>query len=252
MHLRAPGGQAIPLSQLVSSRETVGFSKIKRENGNRQIAVTAEIDSSITSVGAVLSAIQRDGILKIASRADLKIGFKGKAEEQEETFADMKLGMLIGLAGMYVVFAWAFGNYIRPIVVMVVIPMGFIGAAFGHWILGYNLTILSMVGLIGLSGIIINGSIILVTTIDEKIQNSDLIDAIVEASCIRLRPILLTSVTTIGGLMPLLFERSIQAQFLIPMAITIVFGLGVATLLILFVVPSFIATLNDLQRTVKN
>ena len=252
LHLRAPGGQAIPLSQLVSSRETVGFSKIKRENGNRQIAVTAEIDSSITSVGAVLSAIQRDGILKIANRADLKIGFKGKAEEQEETFADMKLGMLIGLAGIYVVLAWAFGNYIRPIVVMVVIPMGFIGAAFGHWILGYNLTILSMVGLIGLSGIIINGSIILVTTIDEKIQNSDLIDAIVEASCIRLRPILLTSVTTIGGLMPLLFERSIQAQFLIPMAITIVFGLGVATLLILFVVPSFIATLNDLQRTVKN
>jgi len=108
-----------------------------------------------------------------------------------------------------------------------------------------------MVGLIGLSGIIINGSIILVTTIDEKVQNSDLIDAIVEASCIRLRPILLTSATTIGGLMPLLFERSIQAQFLIPMAITIVFGLGVATLLMLFVVPSFIASLNDLHKNIQ-
>ena len=105
-----------------------------------------------------------------------------------------------------------------------------------------------MVGLIGLSGIIINGSIILVTTIDAKVRDSKIIDAIVNASCDRLRPIMLTSATTIGGLMPLLFERSIQAQFLIPMAITIVFGLGVATLLILFVVPSFIAVLDDMKK----
>jgi multidrug efflux pump subunit AcrB len=134
---------------------------------------------------------------------------------------------------------------------MAVIPMGFIGTAFGHWLLNYNLTILSLVGLIGLSGIIINGSIILVTTIDEKVKNTNLVDAIVEASCIRLRPILLTSATTIGGLMPLLFETSIQAQFLIPMAITIVFGLGMATLLILFVVPSLIASLDDLGKKFK-
>ena len=176
------------------------------------------------------------------------MGFSGKAEEQKETFADMKLGLLIGLAGIYVVLAWAFASYTRPIAVMIVIPMGFIGTAFGHFLLGYNLTILSMVGLIGLSGIIINGSIILVTTIDEKVKESKIIDAIVDASCDRLRPIMLTSATTIGGLMPLLFERSVQAQFLIPMAITIVFGLGVATLLILFVVPSFIAVLDDIKK----
>jgi multidrug efflux pump subunit AcrB len=251
LHLRAPGGQQIPLSQLVSSEEMVGFAKIKRENGSRQISITAEIDGSITSVGAILSAVKRDGIYKIADRAGLKVGFKGKAEEQEETFADMKLGLIIGLTGIYVVLAWAFANYIRPVVVMAVIPMGFIGTAFGHWLLNYNLTILSLVGLIGLSGIIINGSIILVTTIDEKVKNTNLVDAIVEASCIRLRPILLTSATTIGGLTPLLFETSIQAQFLIPMAITIVFGLGMATLLILFVVPSLIASLDDLGKKFK-
>jgi multidrug efflux pump subunit AcrB len=248
LHLRAPGGKEIPLPQLVSFRETVGFSKIKREDGSRQISITAEIDSSITSVGKILAAVERDGIYKIAGRKGLKVGFSGKAQEQEETFSDMKLGLLIGLSGIYVVLAWAFASYIRPIVVMAVIPMGFIGAAFGHWFLGYNLTILSMVGLIGLSGIIINGSIILVTTIEEKIQASGLIDAIIDASCIRLRPILLTSATTIGGLMPLLFESSLQAQFLIPMAITIVFGLGIASVLILFVVPSLIAVLNDLSN----
>lgn len=248
LHVRAPAGQEIPLQQIISSREAVGFAKIKREEGIRQIAITAEIDASITSVNKILSAIKRDGVYEIADRDGLKVGFSGKAEEQEETFADMKLGALIGLAGIYIVLAWAFASYIRPIVVMAVIPMGFIGAAFGHWILGYTLTILSMVGLIGLSGIIINGSIILVTTIDEKLKKVELFEAIVEASCDRLRPIVITTVTTIGGLMPLLFEKSIQAQFLIPMAITIVFGLGFATLLILFVVPALIATIEDLGK----
>lgn len=248
IYLRGSSGQEIPLSQIVSSSETIGFSKIRREGGSREIAITAEIDASITSVGKVLSAIERDGINKIANDDGLKVGFSGKAEEQKETFADMKLGLLIGLAGIYVVLAWAFASYTRPVAVMIVIPMGFIGTAFGHFLLGYNLTILSMVGLIGLSGIIINGSIILVTTIDEKVRDSNIIDAIVDASCDRLRPIMLTSATTIGGLMPLLFERSVQAQFLIPMAITIVFGLGVATLLILFVVPSFIAVLDDMKK----
>ena len=89
-------------------------------------------------MGAILAAVKRDGIFEMVDRAGLKVGFKGKAEEQQETFADMKLGMLIGLAGIYVVLAWAFANYLRPIVVMIVIPMGFIGAAFGHWFLGYK------------------------------------------------------------------------------------------------------------------
>jgi multidrug efflux pump subunit AcrB len=118
LHLRAPGGQEIPLTQLVLSRETVGFAKIKREDGSRQIAITAQIDASVTSVGTILSAVKRDGIYKIADRAGLTVGFRGKAEEQKETFADMKLGLFIGLAGIYVVLAWAFANYIRPIVVM--------------------------------------------------------------------------------------------------------------------------------------
>jgi len=117
--------------------------------------------------------------------------------------------------------------------------------------LGYNLTILSLIGLIGLSGIVINGSIILATTVDERIKTESLTDAIAGASCDRFRPILLTSVTTVGGLLPLLFERSMQAQFLIPMAITIVFGLGVATLLILFVVPALIAAVEDLAQALR-
>ena len=134
---------------------------------------------------------------------------------------------------------------------MAIIPMGFIGAAIGHWLLGYNLTILSLIGLIGLSGIIINGSIILATTVDERLKSEAITDAIVNASCYRFRPIILTSATTVGGLLPLLFEKSLQAQFLIPMAITIVFGLGIATFLILFVVPALIAVVEDLARVFR-
>jgi len=251
LYLRAPNGQEIPLVQVVSKDEKFGFAQVKREDGSRQIAITAEIDANITSVGKVVSAVKRDGISDIAKRYGLEFYFAGKVEEQEETFADMRLGFFIGLCGIYIVLAWVFASYTRPIAVMAVIPMGFIGAAIGHWLLGYNLTILSLIGLIGLSGIVINGSIILATTVDERIKTEPLTDAIVGASCDRFRPILLTSVTTVGGLLPLLFERSMQAQFLIPMAITIVFGLGVATLLILFVVPALIAAVEDLAQVLR-
>ena len=251
LYLRAPSGQEVPLIQVVSKDEKFGFAQVKRENGSRQIAITAEIDANITSVGKVISAVKRDGISDIAKRYGLEYYFAGKVEEQEETFADMRLGFFIGLCGIYIVLAWVFASYTRPIAVMAVIPMGFIGAAVGHWLLGYNLTILSLIGLIGLSGIVINGSIILATTVDERMKTEPLTDAIVGASCDRFRPILLTSVTTVGGLLPLLFERSMQAQFLIPMAITIVFGLGVATLLILFVVPALIAAVEDLARALR-
>ncbi len=131
---------------------------------------------------------------------------------------------------------------------MAIIPMGFVGAVVGHWLLGYNLTILSMMALIGLSGIVVNNSIILVTTIERRWRRQALYEAIVDGSCDRLRAIILTSATTIGGLTPLMFERSLQAQFLIPMALTLVFGLACATLLVLFVVPSLIAVQDDFRR----
>ena len=154
---------------------------------------------------------------------------------------------VIGICGIYIVLAWVFSSYSRPIAIMSMIPMGFIGAVIGHWLLGYNLTILSLIGLIGLSGIVINGSIILVTTIEERLSDQPLHDAIVGASCDRLRPIILTSATTIGGLLPLIFEKSLQAQFLIPMAITIIFGLGVTTFLVLFVIPALLFIIEDIR-----
>lgn len=156
-------------------------------------------------------------------------------------------GAAVALAAIYIILAWVFANYARPIAVMAVVPFGLVGAVTGHLLLGYDLTVLSLIGLIGLSGILVNDSIILVSTIEEKRRaGTPLHEALVSGSRDRVRAVLLTSMTTIGGLAPLLFETSLQAQFLIPMAITLVFGLLLATLLVLVVVPALIAIQGDI------
>ena len=249
LYLRGEGGAEVALSEVVSTRETRGFSRIRREDGNRQVAVTAELDKGVTSTGEIIEALEQDGIRDIVAKYDLRLDYAGKAEEQATTIGDMKIGAMIGFAGIYIILAWVFASYVRPIVVMSIIPLGFVGAAFGHYLLEFELTILSLIALIGLSGIVVNDSIILVSTIDERLkQGGDRVVAIVDGACDRLRAVILTSATTIGGLLPLMFERSLQAQFLIPMALTMIFGLLFTTLLVLFVVPALIAVQDDAAR----
>ncbi|MBT5455074.1 MAG: efflux RND transporter permease subunit, partial [Rhodospirillaceae bacterium] len=248
LYLRAPSGAEVSLAEVIARRGNQSFAKISREDGKRQVAVTAKLDTGILSTADAVAAIQRDGLWDIARKYGVVASFKGKSEEREETFADMRIGALIGLAGIYIILAWVFASYTRPIVVMAIIPMGFVGAVAGHWLLGYNLTILSLVALIGLAGIVVNNAIILVTTMEWRAKTEPLYDAIIGGACDRLRAIILTSATTIGGLTPLLFETSLQAQFLIPMAVTIVFGLACAAALVLFVVPALMAMQDDVRR----
>ena len=246
--LRAPDGTEVPLSEVVSFRQERGFSRLRREGGAREVAVTGEIDESVTSLITLLPAFEEGGLTDIAKRYGLSYQFRGKAEEQAESGADMRAGALVGLVTIYIVLAWTFANFGRPIIVMAIIPFGFVGAVLGHFLLGFDLTILSIFGLLGLAGILVNNSIILVRTAD--IYTGDglpLQEAIVTACRDRLRPVLLTSLTTIGGLTPLMFERSFQAQFLIPMAITIVFGLAVATLIVLVLTPSLLVIDEDIR-----
>ena len=172
----------------------------------------------------------------------------GSLPRFKEAFADLQTGTVVALAIIYIVLAWVFGNYFRPIAVMLIIPFGIVGAVVGHWILGFKLTILSFIGLLGLSGILVNDSIILVSRLDERMDEGETLkEAAIGASRDRLRAVLLTSLTTIGGLIPLMFEKSLQAQFLLPMAITIVFGLSLATLLVLFLVPAFVGIGGDIR-----
>jgi len=245
-HLRAANGAEVALSEVVSLRAKQGLARVRREDGSRRVAVTAELDKTQISTDEIIESLERDGIADIAARHGAKIEYAGKAEEQARTFADMRLGALIGLCAIYIILAWVFGSYSQPLVVMSIIPMGFVGMTLGHLLLGYDITILSFVALIGLSGIVVNDSIILVSTIKEHLdQHEDKFEAIVNGAKERLRAVILTSATTIGGLTPLLFETSLQAQFLIPMALTITFGLMAATLLVLLVIPALLAIIED-------
>ena len=246
LYLRGPGGAEVLLDEIVSATDRGGFSSIRREDGMRQVAITADTDTALTTTDKVIELLDRDGIGNIATNYGLSISFAGKAEEQARTIADMRVGAMLGLAGIYIILAWVFSSYFRPFVVIAIIPLGFVGATWGHWLMGYDLTILSIMALVGLSGIVINDSIILVSTIDERINRGEPLEqAIVDGTRDRLRAVILTSATTIGGLTPLMFERSLQAQFLIPMAITLVFGLIITTLLVLLVVPALLRMQQD-------
>jgi multidrug efflux pump subunit AcrB len=205
----------------------------------------------------------QNGLPEIAKKYSLNYRFDGKDLEQKETFADMKIGSIVGLMLIYFILAWVFKSWSRPLTIMIMIPFAFIGAVLGHYILGLTMSILSMFALLALAGIVVNNSIILVSTIerrfddllndtensfnDKNIINEAIISGVVD----RLRPVLLTSLTTIGGLSALMFEKSLQAQFLIPMAATIVFGLGVTALLVLIIVPSMMGISNDLSNFIK-
>jgi multidrug efflux pump subunit AcrB len=248
-YLRSRTGAEVPLSEVVSIRSEQGYARVKREDGVREVGVTAEIDENQTSSDVVLGALPANGLDAIADKYGLKYRFAGKAEEQAETLADMKLGAMIGLTAIYLILAWVFASYSRPLVVMSIIPFGLVGAIIGHYLLGFNITILSLIALLGLSGILVNNSIILVSVVTERLENGEkYVDAVIGGTCDRLRAVLLTSLTTIGGLSPLLFETSLQAQFLIPMAITLVFGLMVSTLLVLFLVPALLVIQEDFLR----
>ena len=248
LYLFGPNGAEVPLSAVVAVTPSSSYDVIRRERGLREVAVTAEVDENVTTNNVVLAALRRDGVAEIAADTGLEWRFAGKAEEQAETFSDMGVGAGIGLAGMFLVLAWIFGSYSRPVAVLAVVPLGFIGVALGHYFTGFDLTILSMIGMIGLSGIVINDSIVLIVAIaDHEREGKPVHLAIEDGACDRLRAVILTSLTTISGLLPLCFETSLQAQFLIPVALTIVAGLATATFLVLFVVPAMLAVGHDLR-----
>ena len=251
MYLRTQTGNEVPLGEVVDISESVGFARVRREGGQREVAVTAEIDMAKTRPQQIHEALLRDGLIDIAARYDLDYEFAGRAEDQRETNSDMLLGTVLGLTFIYIILAWVFSSYTRPFVVMAVIPVGFVGAVIGHAVWGFDLTILSIFAILGLSGIVINDSIVLVTTVDERLRTEERLQAVVNGSCDRFRAVLLTSATTIGGLTPLLFETSLQAQFLIPMALTLVFGLAVTTFVVLLLVPSLIMIQGDIGDLVR-
>jgi multidrug efflux pump subunit AcrB len=250
--LRTTAGTYVPLADIVSVTRRTGFSTVRRENGIRLISVTGDISEDDPARAAEITrALQTDILPRIASERQVEFRVAGLSE-QENTFLNQALtGLILCLLGIYLVLSWIFASWMRPLVVMAVIPFGLVGTIYGHAQWGVPTSMFTVVGLLGMTGIIINDSIVLVTTIDEYAAERGLIPSIIDGAADRLRPVLLTTLTTVLGMAPLLYETSQDAQFLKPTVITLVYGLGFGMVLVLLVVPALIAAQHDVARQVR-
>jgi len=249
MTVRIPDGRFVPLTQVMNLDHRQGFQALRHADGKLAVEVTSALNTRVATTDQVLESLQAGALPDIASRHGVRYSFEGRSADQRETMDDMKTGLMIGVALMYVVLAWVFASWSLPLIVMAIIPFALVGALLGHWLMGLQLTILSLFGLFGLSGIVVNNAIILVSFYNQQRQKGlGINDALNEAAVQRVRAVLLTSLTTIGGLLPLLFETSLQAQFLIPMATSIAFGLGLSTFLVLLVIPALLSWLEQFRE----
>ena len=230
-------GQAVPFGLVVNTKVIQGFSALRHTNSEPTVEVSADVDENMANRNMIISKLKREVIPKIKSEFKVEVKFSGLSVEQRETIRDMSYGAIIALALIYIIMAWVFGSYIWPLSVMFAIPFGLVGAVFGHYLLGYNISIWSLFGFFALSGIVVNDSIILIIRYKELKKKLAAKKAIVEACCQRLRAVILTSLTTMAGLLPALFDTSLSTQFLVPIAITMVFGMAFATLLTLVFIP---------------
>ncbi|WP_373020135.1 efflux RND transporter permease subunit [Thiomicrorhabdus sp.] len=242
MQVVTPSGERVALSSVADWHTRRGFDVMRHVDGQLAVTVVAEVDKMANNANLILAQLQQSTLSELVRKYGLNYSLEGQNARQAETMADMKIGLLIGLSIIYIVLAWVFGSYGWPLVVMMAIPFGLVGAIMGHWWMGLDMTILSLFGFFGLSGIVVNDSIILVSFY-KRLRESGLgvNESLEEAAVQRVRAVMLTSLTTIAGLTPLLFETSVQAQFLIPMATAIAFGLMFSTFLILLVIPALLS-----------
>ena len=249
--MRTPGGEYVPLADLVTVERQTGFSTVRRENGIRLINVTGDISQDDPARAVEIERVLEEVILPgIASELQVDWDLAGLSEQEDTFLQDARFGLIICLMGIYLVLAWVFSSWVRPVVVMAIIPFGLVGTIYGHYYHEVPLSMFTVVGLLGMTGIIINDSIVLVSTIDEYAEERGLFPSIIDGAADRLRPVFLTTATTVLGLAPLLSEKSQQAQFLKPTVITLVYGLGFGMVLVLLVVPSLLAVQADIQRQV--
>ena len=242
-------GEQAALGTIVDFKHQRGFETLRHQGGRLTAQVQGDVDEARGNANQITAEVANTILPELAARYQVQFNAAGNVADQQETFREMKIGALYALALIYLILAWIFSSYGRPLVVMAIIPFAIIGAILGHWLIGIDLTILSLFGVFGLAGIVVNDSIILVTFYRHlRAGGMPRQQAVVEAAVLRLRAVLLTSLTTIAGLIPLLFETSLQAQFLIPMATSIAFGLGFSTVLVLVLVPLL---LNAYEATVE-
>jgi multidrug efflux pump subunit AcrB len=248
MRIRTPDGAEVPFVEVASADYGRGFSQIRRVDRNRTINVTADVNKETADVEAIKRDL-REFLGPEAKRyAGVSFSLEGEAREQRESFGSLGYGLMFVLFVIYCLLAIPFRSYLQPLIVMSVIPFGAAGAMLGHMIMDMSLTIMSLMGMLALTGVVVNDSLVLVDYINRRrAEGMALMEAVATAGVARLRPVLLTSLTTFAGLTPLIFEKSTQAQFLIPMAVSLGFGILFATFITLILVPLNYLLLEDFR-----
>ena len=245
--IRTPTGSEVPLLDVADVEQTSAFRSIDRRDGRRVINVSMDVEPK-RAVTQVIQALRNEALPQL--RQDypgITWSFEGSDAEMRQATASLWGTFGLALAVIYSLLAIAFRGYIQPLIVLVAIPFGIVGAVLGHILLGYDLSLVSLMGVIALSGVVINDSLIMIDYANRRRKNYSAFEAISQAGMRRFRPILLTTLTTFGGLMPLIFETSLQAQYIIPMAISLGFGILFATAIILVLVPCLYLILEDIR-----
>jgi multidrug efflux pump subunit AcrB len=255
MRIRLPDGTEIPFKTVAEVKYGRGFSTISRADRRRVVNVTADVDDAVANAAEINRELDQSILPRLMrDYSGLQYRFAGEQRERTESFSSLYVTFPLAMMAIYGLLAVQFRSYVQPIIVMSAIPFGIIGAVMGHILMGFvfmtkfNIGLLSMFGIVALSGVVVNDSLIMIDLINrERKSGIDLSQVIRDCATRRFRPIMLTTLTTFFGLVPMMLERSLQARFLIPMAISLAFGVAFATLITLFLVPSLYMILEDIR-----
>ena len=247
--IRLADGSEVPLNEVASISRQAGYSAIETVNGRRIVSVTSDVDYAVTTPNDVIEILNTDILPALEKRySGLSYSYEGQTREQAEDMASLGRNMAIALLIIYVLLGSQLRSYIQPLLIMTAIPFGVIGAIWGHYLLGHDLTFISMFGIVALTGVVVNDSVVLIDFFNSLRQDGmETYEAAISAIKRRFRPILLTTATTSLGLLPVLLETSLQAQFLIPMVISLATGIIFATVIILILIPNLVMILEDIK-----
>jgi len=249
MRIRLPDGTQIPFNTVAEVQYGRGYATIKRVDRRRVVSVSADVDENVANAGEINAELWESALPALRSEfPGLQYRFAGEQRECNESLGSLKMNFAIALLAIYGLLAMQFRSYFQPVIVMSAIPFGIVGATLGHLVMGFNLSILSMFGIVALAGVVVNDSLIMIDLINrERSEHIPLRQVLRDCATRRFRPIMLTTLTTFCGLLSMIFEKSLQARFLIPMAISLAFGVVFATLITLILVPSLYMILEDIR-----
>lgn len=249
VRIRTPDGFEVPLLSVANVSYAPGYTTISRANGLRLVKVSAGVDSTKANANEIFSELTANYFPDLMDRyPGLNVDLQGEQKKMREAFIPLATGYPLALLGIFIIIATIFRSYAQPMVIMFTVPFGIIGAVFGHLLMGYNLSMISMFGMVALTGVVVNDAIVLIERVNENIaEGMPFFEAIIAGGARRFRAIALTSISTVGGLTPLILETNFQARFLIPMALSMAAGVAFATILTLMLVPSLLVILNDFR-----